>query len=437
MSQAKKFAKLLTEAVYLIRDQENTTIASVQDQLGYAIDKNGGSAIEFWRRGNRPAQHIDLENLALAIKKRCEFESQWFTEFLVYGGHDDPETFCKKLFPDDFWPHKLIGRNALLTQLMTLLRDPAGHQLITIDGMGGIGKTALAQNLATQSKRETFFEEVVWLSASYGTSPENRHFNFESVLDAIARQLEMDDLIKLQRMEKENQVQSILRNRRILLVLDNLETAIESQHQIAKQLQSLLNPSKAILTSRIRFTGDSFPVRLPGLTEDDALQFIRQQAIAKSFETVKKASFDELRPVAQATGGSPLALQLVVGQLEYLPPEVVTQHLRQATPIKRIADEDEYLEFYKFIFLNSWKLLTGDDEQLLMAMAAFSPSAGGSFEMVKRVSDLEIDLLTSCIHALWRYSFLEIGDGATLQQRRYYLHPLTHNFVLSEMVKVL
>ena len=60
-----RFADLLTAAIQQIKRREGKPVRVIQDELGYALGKAGGSMVEFWRKGNLPARHADLELLCL------------------------------------------------------------------------------------------------------------------------------------------------------------------------------------------------------------------------------------------------------------------------------------------------------------------------------------------------------------------------------------
>ena len=70
----QKFGQLLTEAVYKIRIAESKTIKKtislIQDELGYSLGREGGSCIEYWRKGNIPASLDDVLNLAGELASR-------------------------------------------------------------------------------------------------------------------------------------------------------------------------------------------------------------------------------------------------------------------------------------------------------------------------------------------------------------------------------
>ncbi|MCI0565541.1 MAG: NB-ARC domain-containing protein [Nitrososphaera sp.] len=338
---------------------------------------------------------------------------------------------------------ELVGRDVLVGEVMAALRDPAGKWTVAIDGMGGIGKTALAREVADRCLAEHLFDVVVWEQApkeQLATGDRGRGvgtLTYETALDSIARQLGVLDVPRLKGTEKETRIRALLQTQRVLVVLDNMETAKEPQNEIARQLQPLLGPSKALLTSRHRFKGDLYTIHLTGLDEDNALRLIRQEAEEKRISRVAAARQSELKEIAQSTGGSPLALKLVVGQLGHLPLDLVLGQLREVRLPDDESDEGDYIRFYKGIFFPSWRLLSNDGKKLLISMAHFAPGIGGTLEAVKATSDLADDVLTGCIDELWRLSFLEVGESPSLKKVRYYLHTLTQYFILSDIVQVL
>lgn len=260
----EEFARLLTEGIHRIRICESYKLISViQDELGYAIERNtGGSAIEYWRKGHIPSENSDVEQLAREIIRRSNLGEEWLKEFLNRAGYPDHLSLCNELFPPPPPSHipsktyrKLVGRDVLVDEAMAALLDPSGRWIVAIDGMGGIGKTALAREIADRCWKEDHFGAVVWMSAARSEPTPAAHreismLNFEAVLDTIARELEEPGISKLKtKREKESRVRELLREQQALVVLDNLETAEEPQNRIARQLRPLLGPSKALLTS--------------------------------------------------------------------------------------------------------------------------------------------------------------------------------------------
>ncbi len=96
---AEKFAQLLTEGVHRIRLREAKTIQIVQDELGYALSREGGSVIEYWRKGHLPPYLADVEELARVIVRRGRLEREWLEQFLRSANHPTPEALCNELTP--------------------------------------------------------------------------------------------------------------------------------------------------------------------------------------------------------------------------------------------------------------------------------------------------------------------------------------------------
>jgi hypothetical protein len=445
----QKFGQLLTEAVHRIRMRESNKLVSVvQDELGYALGKEGGSAIEYWRAGHIPAKPSDVELLAREIVRRSDVDRRWLEDFLHSADYPNTLELCDELSPDRVatppdlpfsrLPGKayrqLIGRDALAAEVLSALHDREVHWMVAIDGMGGMGKSAMALEVAHRCLSERIFDAAIWVSAAQGT--ESSLLTFETTLNAIGAQLGVPDLAKLPGSEKVVRVQALLRSRRVLVVLDNLDTAGEPQNQIIRQLSPLLEHSKALLTSRYRFRSDIYAIHLTGLDDSAAQGFIHQEAIEKNISRIKTAGADDLKQIVDVTGGSPLAMKLVVGQLGHLPLKTVLEHLSKAQPLRGQSDEDEYLRFFKFIFFPSWRLLSENGRKLLLMMAHFPAEVGGRHEAIQAISHMDDTVLDRSIDELWRLSFLEVGESSSVQQVRYYLHTLTQHFVRSDIAQI-
>ena len=81
-------------------------------------------------------------------------------------------------------------------------------------------------------------------------------------------------------------------------------------------------------------------------------------------------------------------MKLVVGQLIHLPLDIVLSNSKEIH-FDSDNQENEYVRFYKAIFMPSWKLLSEDAQRLLISMANFVPNIGGTYEAIKATSSYQ------------------------------------------------
>ena len=447
----KQFSQLLSEGIHRIRIQENKKIGLIQDELGYALGRNGAHAINHWRRGNVPAQLDDLAVLARQIAIRGQVNQEWLEKFLTAGGHPSPGIVLRDLtfsssseetpggsFLTRAYP-RLVGRENDIRDILHTLRNLDGPRSVGIDGLGGIGKTSLAGEVVRRAIQGGAFDTTIWISAAASQPtdlipPESRALTFEGVMNGIARKLGHPDPAALSPDDRIAWIRGELYRTRALIILDNLETAADPQNLIVERLTPLLqNHSRALLTSRQRFTGNVYPIHLTGLNDQEAEQFIRLVAEMRNVRQVAYAQATDFSSITRSAGGSPLALELITSQWGHLPLTTVLDHLEKVRPLALETQTDEYLALYRNIYARSWDLLTENGQNLLLALWYFVPGQGGTLEALSEVSAMDLEILPRHVHELWHLSLLESDPGSP--QPRYFIHALTQHFIQSEIIK--
>lgn len=220
-------------------------------------------------------------------------------------------------------------------------------RMVSVLGIGGIGKSTLAVKLASQIEQE--FDFVVWRSLQNAPSLEEL---LESILPFLSPNQEEDSFLPVSLDQKIAKLMECLRSSRCLLILDNMETILatgdqngrcragyESYCQLFQYIGTINHQSCVILTSREKhrqialLEGETLPVRslkLGALSLREGQELFEQKGQFIGSET-------EWNTLIEHYGGNPLALKLIA---------TTTQELFNG----RIAEVLKYVEQGLLVF---------------------------------------------------------------------------------------
>ncbi|MCW5201623.1 hypothetical protein VU12_01650 [Desulfobulbus sp. US4] len=214
-----------------------------------------------------------------------------------------------------------FGRTKELTKVAEAISPEARTWGALIDGPGGIGKTALAIRAGHDAPAE-HFERKIFLSAKTrelqpaGEQPLDDFSlrDYLSLLAELARELDAEEAARAEPDERAKAVHRTLNGKRILLIIDNLETFSEAERiRLYQFLSRLPGGCKAVVTSRRRDDIDARVVRLDRLERQDALDLLT--ALAEDNRHLRKATEEEQYMLYGVTNGNPLLLRWTAGQL--------------------------------------------------------------------------------------------------------------------------
>ena len=291
--------------------------------------------------------------------------------------------------------------------------------LICIDGIGGIGKTALALEVAGEclraSKGEIPADSIPTFDGFIWTTAKDRELALNDVLDAIARTLDYPGIAQQPLDEKQESVRKLLQTKPYLLIVDNFETITDNA--VRDFLLRLPEPSKALITSREQKLRQAWAVSLKGLEQTEALTLIRSEGRRLGLAAVERGEERVLLHLYQATGGAPLAIKWAVGQIK---------QKGQSLDTVLAALHEARGDIFEQVFARSWSLLTDNARRILIVMPIFAASA--SRAAIEAASDVHHYALDEALGQLVEMWLVEATDELEADKRRYSIHPLPRAF---------
>jgi len=264
-----------------------------------------------------------------------------------------------------------IGRPTLLAQVRSHLVD---GRLLTLVGLGGSGKTRLAQRLAHEQAAEGQ-RRVAWMDL---TTLRSADALLPALADALGCRPAAGQL-------PEQALQQHLAGRPWLAVLDNCEDLLEPVAALAERLLTALPCLTLLCTSRepLGLPGEAVlaigPMDLPpadadeaALARNEAMQLLQARARqAGAPLPAAPANWVSLVALARHLDGMPLALELAAAQLPLLGPAQLLSLLQAGTVAlgggTRAPTRHRSLQA---VIRWSWTRLDGQARALLTALAA-------------------------------------------------------------------
>lgn len=303
-------------------------------------------------------------------------------------------------------PPHFVGREEEVAQLAEWLL--AGETCI-VQGLPGVGKTALAAHLAYHL-REQFADGVLWARLS-GSDP-------SAILNTFARAYGVDVSDLPDADSRSGVVRGLLADRRALLVLDDvLESAT---------VERLLPPSgrcAVLITTRrqnLRVGLGGRRLNLaPFTVEGGAAQQLFAEILGEERAAAEATLFAQ---IAALLGQLPLALLIVAGRLAYEPgwsTEALLERLQQRQRRwEALAFEDVSLRLSLEVGLDR---LSPMERHFFATLSVFP--ADFNLEAAAAVANIEEEAAADALRSLHARSLVQVN-----RPKRYDLHPLLQDF---------
>jgi predicted ATPase/DNA-binding CsgD family transcriptional regulator len=335
-----------------------------------------------------------------------------------------------------------IGREKDVERIQHRLTE---HRLVTLIGVGGIGKTRLSQQVANQLIYK--YADGVWL------------VEFAALNDPILVPQSVATVLGIQqRGDHSALVETLihfLQVKTILLILDNCEHLLDACAELADKLLKNCPDLKILATSReaLGITGEAL-YQVPSLTIPDLQQISlieklntyesmrlfqeRAQLVQMDFALTKDNAFS-VTQICSRLDGIPLAIELAAVRIQTFSAEQIAEQLDQCFHILTGGSRTA-LPKHQTLQASidwSWHLLHDVEQILLRRLSVF---AGGwtldSAEAVCVGNGVEpqdvLDLLTQLVNKSLVISEREQGQG---QEPRFGMLETIRAYALERLVE--
>lgn len=326
-------------------------------------------------------------------------------------------------------PSTFIGREEELTQIGELLAD-ANCRLVTLVGIGGIGKTRLATQSAIRAL-DSHADGVWMVELASLTEADFLPQQVASVLRVSAQEAregysETDVLV------------DYLREKSLLLVIDNCEHLVEACAEFAETLLRGCPQVKLLATSRedLRIPGETVfhvsPLELPPdetpgdpLGTYEAIQlFVERAAAARRGFKLTRENGGALAQICRQLDGIPLAIELAAARVKVITPEQIAERLEDRFQLLTSGSRTALPRHQTLEATMDWSysLLSEPEGSLLRRLSVFSggwtleaaetvaqfddDTKGEVLELLSQLVDKSLVLVEEQTHAV-RYGMLE------------------------------
>ena len=298
----------------------------------------------------------------------------------------------------------LIGRETDVSDIQAAVRS---HRLVTLIGVGGVGKTRLALDVATQLADE--FIDGVWVfELAVVADP-------AAVPDAVAAVL---GITQQPGKSVSDSVASALEGRSRLLVFDNCEHVVDSVADLVDAILAESATVKVLATSREGIgVADEQLWRVPSLDVDAAVQLFVERAQSMDARALAE-ELTAVEDVCRRLDGIPLAIELAASRMASMTAAEVRDRLDDR--FKLLVGSRRGVERHQTLrqaVAWSYELLDDAEKLLLERCSVFA----GGFDLenacaVAGFDDLDDYAVLDLLDALVRKSLL-IADRSSGRTR--------------------
>ncbi|XP_027155493.1 putative disease resistance protein RGA1 [Coffea eugenioides] len=216
-------------------------------------------------------------------------------------------------------PDLVLGRDEAKDEIVKILvnqvRDNQNVSVLPIVGVGGLGKTTLAQLVFNDERIAKHFEPKLWVWVS-------EDFNVKRIIKALINSIRGTPVEELELDPLQRKLQELLRGKRYLVVLDDVwNENLEEWEKLKSVLECGSRGSSIIMTTRMEkvatIIGTLQTYYLLSLSENHSWSLFRQRAFGRQ-EVEEYPNLVVIgKEIVKKCGGVPLAAKALGGFLRF------------------------------------------------------------------------------------------------------------------------
>lgn len=323
-------------------------------------------------------------------------------------------------------PTLFIGRKRETEAIDDLLHNPA-CRLITLLGPGGIGKTRLAIQVASQ-QAANYAQGVCFVDLQ---PVDSASLLVSAIADALAFPLSGTEALS-------EQLCRYLRDKELLLLLDNFEQLLaEEGEAILEEMLQAAPGLTCLVTSREALHLQEewlYPLRGLSFLQDKVGRFTPAESVLLFEERARHARPDfvlteeaeSVGQICQLVEGVPLAIELAASWTKLLSCEEIAREIAESldiltTPHHNVPDRQQSM---RLMFAQTWQRMSQSEQEIFKQLSVFRGDF--DYEAARQVAGASLPLLSV------------LQDKSLLRRRvngRYHIHELLRQYAAEQLAQ--
>ncbi|XP_023642925.1 probable disease resistance protein RF45 isoform X2 [Capsella rubella] len=255
---------------------------------------------------------LDMEGISTRISKVIKEMKDFGVQQIIVqtsadGGYIPQRRRGIQTFPNDH-ESNFLGLEANVKTLVEYLVEKEDIQIVSVTGMGGLGKTTIARHVFNHEDVKHQFERLAWVCVSQEFS---QKYVWQTILKNLTSKERKDEILKMDEAELQDELFQLLATSKSLIVFDDI-WRIEDWDKI-KQIFPPKKGWKVLLTSRndrvamhdathVNFKPDV-------LTDQDSWTLFERKAMPRKDDSEYKIYEKLAKEMVKHCNGLPLAVK--------------------------------------------------------------------------------------------------------------------------------